>query len=232
MAKLTAVYVRLRCAVCKEIIICVEWGEPTEGEPYMGMPVFGSTDKAKAEGWRPCCCVEELDVLRYGWLCPEHREATSVPLEGLWPTRAPLDRIPAYAQRVTTDPVPGEPRDARQRRVYEWVGRTFGAANGEPYERARRFFEEAVELCQSEGVTRADLEKILAHVYGKAPGAPEQEAGGVGTTLLAYCESKGFSADQAEARELSRVLGIPADHFRQRHNDKALAGIAEPAPKE
>lgn len=119
-------------------------------------------------------------------------------------------------------------RDERQQRVYEWVRTTFGLANQDAHERALRFFEEAVELAQAEGVPENELVRIVQHVCAKPAGRPEQEAGGAGTTLLAYCASKGFSADDAERREFERVLTIPAEHFRQRHRVKSDAGIALP----
>lgn len=117
-------------------------------------------------------------------------------------------------------------RDERQQQVYEWVRTTFGLANQDAHERVLRFFEEAVELAQTEGVSEDELLRIVRHVLAKSPGAPEQEAGGAGTTLLAYCASKGFSADAAERREFERVLSVPAEHFRQRHQSKVDAGIA------
>lgn len=122
-------------------------------------------------------------------------------------------------------------RDERQADVYRWVGETFGLANLETQERCKRFIEEAIELCQAEGLTDAQVCSILVYVYDKEPGEVSQEVGGVGTTLLAYCEAKGISADEAEKKEFMRVLGMDPDHFRRRHNVKAEAGIANVAPR-
>lgn len=123
-------------------------------------------------------------------------------------------------------------RDERQRRVYDWVRTTFGLANQDAHERALRFFEEAAELAQAEGIPEEELLRVVQHVCAKPAGRPEQEAGGAGTTLLAYCEAKGFSADEAERQEFERVLAIPAEHFRRRHDVKAAAGIALPCSDE
>lgn len=122
-------------------------------------------------------------------------------------------------------------RDERQAAVYRWVGDTFGVANLETQERCKRFIEEAIELAQAEGLTEEQVCTIVAYVYERPPGEPYQEAGGVGTTLLAYCEAKDISADRAEADEFSRVLGMRPEHFRERHNIKAEAGIANRAPE-
>ena len=63
-------------------------------------------------------------------------------------------------------------------------------------------------------------------MFGKIAGEVQQEAGGVGITLLALCELHGFSAERAEAEELGRVLRLPPSHFRKRQNAKADAGVA------
>ena len=124
-------------------------------------------------------------------------------------------------------------RDERQRQVYDWVRTTFGLSNQDSRERALRFFEEAVELAQAEGLSERELLRVVEHVFAKPAGSVAQEAGGVGTTLLAYCESKGISADDAERREFERVLAIPAEHFRRRHKVKSDAGVAVPCdPRE
>jgi hypothetical protein len=122
-------------------------------------------------------------------------------------------------------------RDARQRAVLQWVGGTFGPLARTPYERAQRVLEEAVELGQAEGLTPERTRAVVDHVYGKPPGDPAQEAGGLGVTLLAYCEARGLSADGEEVREFDRVLSIDPAQFRARHNAKADAGLAVRAPE-
>lgn len=122
-------------------------------------------------------------------------------------------------------------RDDRQRAVVQWAGDTFGPDSLTPTERATRVLEEVVELAQAEGVPRERALAVLDHVYGKAPGDPAQEVGGIGVTLLAYCAVREISADAEEVREIARVLAIDPAHFRARHNAKADAGIAVPAPE-
>lgn len=118
-------------------------------------------------------------------------------------------------------------RDQRQRRVFDWVVETFGSANANVQERTRRLLEEAIELAQAEGLSLVEILNLAEHVYGKPPGAPAQEAGGIGATLLAYCEAKGLSADGCEDAEVQRVLGMDQSYFRRRHNRKAQAGVAD-----
>jgi len=122
-------------------------------------------------------------------------------------------------------------RDLRQVAVLQWVTETFGASASTPKERALRLLEEAIELAQVEGVEVGDVFAVAEHVYGKPAGTPAQEVGGVGVTLLAYCESRRISAETAEQHEFERVLSVDPAVFRARHNKKANAGIAAYAPE-
>lgn len=123
-------------------------------------------------------------------------------------------------------------RDVRKEQVRDWVVRCWGEGAVGVVERVERFFEEAAELTQAEGISRDRLAEIIRHVYDKEPGKPPQEVGGIGTTLLAYCAAKGISADECERRELSRILGKPVDHFRARHDAKVRSGLAQPIEAE
>lgn len=118
------------------------------------------------------------------------------------------------------------PRDARQAAVYAWVKETFGSATLNTKERALRFIEEAIELAQAEGLSKEQTRSVLDHVYAKPPGSIESEVGGVGVTLLGYCEAKGLSAEHEEVKEADRVSNIDPAYFRERHDKKAKAGIA------
>jgi len=117
-------------------------------------------------------------------------------------------------------------RDDRQRSVLRWVTETFGEQTLVLQERVMRFFEESVELAQAEGLTREEVLAVVEHVFKKPPGDPQQEAGGVGVTLLAYCAVRGFSADSPEETEFKRVVRIDPVRFRERQNVKADADIA------
>ena len=123
-------------------------------------------------------------------------------------------------------------RDDRQRATFQWVADTFGAPSTVSIERAFRVLEEAAELAQAEGMTVERAIDIVRYVFGKPAGDPAQEVGGLGVTLLAYCEARGLSADAEEQREFDRVLAIDPAHFRARHNKKADAGIAVRASEE
>lgn len=119
-------------------------------------------------------------------------------------------------------------RDSRQVRVAMWVEDVFGEVGLYRHERALRFIEEAIELAQAEGLTIEQVSKVAGHVFSKEKGDIAQEVGGVGITLLAYCEVVGVSADHAELTEYGRIMSLPGDYFRKRQNVKADAGIGVP----
>jgi len=123
-------------------------------------------------------------------------------------------------------------RDERQMIAFLWAKKVFGAECMTLDERAKRFFEEAVELAQACGLSQDEVTKIVAHVYSKRRGEIAQELGGVGVTLLTLALAAGLSADLEEWHELCRVVAKPDDQFRKRHNEKAAAGIATFAKKD
>lgn len=122
-------------------------------------------------------------------------------------------------------------RDGRQRVVMAWACRAFTVKIARnPIERCLRFFEEAAELVHALGLSRAQCDAILDRVFSRPKGNPEQEIGQVGLTLLALAECEGFSADEAEAAELKRILSLPDEHWRKRQNAKAEAGLGGKVP--
>lgn len=122
-------------------------------------------------------------------------------------------------------------RDARQRRFGNWL---MTAKGGELHgaEQAARVLEEAVELAQACRVDRDTAMNIVRAVYNGHPGDVAQEAGGVGVTLLACCETLGISADMAEAEELERVTTIPVAVFQHRQRQKRYHGLTPIVPRE
>jgi NTP pyrophosphatase (non-canonical NTP hydrolase) len=116
-------------------------------------------------------------------------------------------------------------RNVRQQKILRWAVTTFGADASTEAERITRFAEEAVELAQAAGLDKGKMLALVEHVYGKPVGERAQEVGGVGLTLLAYCEAAGLSAEAEERREWARALAFPADQIRKRQNAKADAGL-------
>jgi hypothetical protein len=96
-------------------------------------------------------------------------------------------------------------RFTRQIFVRQWVVNTFGVNAMGIEERILRFFEEATELAQACGLTKAAALRILNHVYSRPVGETPQEVGGVGVTLLALCAALDLGADELEELEVSRI---------------------------
>ncbi len=104
----------------------------------------------------------------------------------------------------TPKPVPKEP--TFQERVAPWMLECFGeeVANNQA-ERNHRFLEEALELVQSCGTTRAEAIQLVDYVFSRDVGDPDQEVGGVLVTLAALCLARCMDMHQCGEIELSRV---------------------------
>jgi hypothetical protein len=93
-----------------------------------------------------------------------------------------------------------------QNRVAPWMQECFGAEiSSDKVERNHRFIEEALELVQACGCSRADALRLVDYVYGRPVGVPEQEVGGVMVTLAALCLANGMDMHLAGDVELDRV---------------------------
>ncbi len=86
-------------------------------------------------------------------------------------------------------------------------------------ERNHRFIEEALELVQSLGCTKADVLMLVDYVYGRPLGAPPQEVGGVMVTLAALCLANELSMEGCGEEELERVWGL-VEKIRQKQLTK------------
>lgn len=93
-----------------------------------------------------------------------------------------------------------------QERVAPWLIECFGyevAADG--VERNHRFLEESLELVQSLGCTADEAHQLVDYVFGRDVGDPQQEVGGVMTTLGALCLANRMDMDDCAEIELKRI---------------------------
>jgi hypothetical protein len=98
-------------------------------------------------------------------------------------------------------------RPTFQQRLNDWVVSTFGQDNADNIvERNNRFGEEALELLQSTGMSREAVLDMVDYVYDRDIGEPEQEVGGVMTTLAALCTANGIDMDHAKEKEFARTI--------------------------
>jgi hypothetical protein len=72
-------------------------------------------------------------------------------------------------------------------------------------ERNHRFLEEALELVQARGCSRAHAHQLVDYVFDRPAGEPAQEVGGVMVTLAALCIAGDLDMHQAGETELARI---------------------------
>jgi hypothetical protein len=93
-----------------------------------------------------------------------------------------------------------------QARVHDWVVTCFGPEiAADRLERNHRFLEEALELVQANECTASEAHQLVDYVFGRRPGDPHQEVGGVMNTLAALCAASGLDMAKAGEDELARV---------------------------
>jgi len=114
-----------------------------------------------------------------------------------------------------------------QERTHAWALSTFGELALEPHERARRFLEEALELCQTQGVTHDEAHRLVDYVFERPIGEPRQELGGSMITLLLLAEVLGLDALGEALREQARVEqpGM-RERMQAKHARKVQQGVA------
>jgi anti-sigma factor RsiW len=92
-----------------------------------------------------------------------------------------------------------------QTRVGLWVRACFGPeAAADREKRNHRFFEEATEFVQANGMTREDCHKLVDYTFSRPAGNPTREAGAALLTLGAACEASGLHMHLAGEAELER----------------------------
>lgn len=112
-------------------------------------------------------------------------------------------------------------------RVASWLLTRFGlGVLASRQERAARVLEEAAELAQAEGLDLAQADRILVRVFSRPIGDPSQEAAGVMVTMLAWAHVATVDLLAVAEAEVQRIEGLPIEHFRRKHAEKAAAGTA------
>lgn len=97
--------------------------------------------------------------------------------------------------------------DAYQTQARAWAVTCFGVEDANNLtERAHRVLEEALELAQSLGCTRADAHTLVDYVFNRPTGLVSQEAGGVMLSLSVLCGAAGVNLGWNAISELQRVI--------------------------
>ena len=119
---------------------------------------------------------------------------------------------------------------AFQDRVWGWLGRCFTREVVENItERCDRALEEHLELLQSLGYDRDRIPALVDYVYGRPPGEPVQEVGGVMVTLAALCSVVGVDVEIAAEEEIDRI-SKPEVMLRIREKQASKRDIHSPLP--
>lgn len=93
-----------------------------------------------------------------------------------------------------------------QARVQPWMLECFGAEiAADKIERNHRFFEEATEAVQANGMTRSEAHQLVDYTFDRPVGELHQEIGGVMVTLAALCLASGQDMHAAGETELARI---------------------------
>lgn len=117
-------------------------------------------------------------------------------------------------------------RAARQQAVVDWGLRVFGDDARNRRILALRFLEEAVELCQTQGLKPHDLIAVKNRVFSRPPGDVKNEIGGVMVSLYCLAGELGLDVDNCEATEVVRIHTLPAEHFRAKQIEKKAQGLS------
>lgn len=92
-----------------------------------------------------------------------------------------------------------------QLHISQWATEVFGPEIASHIGlRCYRFFEEATELVQALGMTKAQCVEIMEYVYGRPVGEPAQEVGGTSVTLAALCAAAAINWQDAAWAEQER----------------------------
>jgi hypothetical protein len=95
-----------------------------------------------------------------------------------------------------------------QHRVGKWMQACFGAdISADRLERGDRLVEEVLELLQSVGYPPERVVALLAYVWDRPAGDPQQEVGGVMVTLAAFCAAHDLGMHTDGEAELDRIWG-------------------------
>lgn len=165
------------------------------------------------------------DVREYAYVLRLVPRGEQVPAEMVPVLRSQMQAAWKVRADRPTQPPPVGPF---QERVRPWLHECFGREVAENrVERNHRFIEEALELVQACGCTREHALQIVEYVYGRPPGEPHQETGGVMVTLAALCLAQGICMHTAAECELERVwqkIDVIRAKQARKARDSALPG--------
>ncbi|MFC6282197.1 MULTISPECIES: hypothetical protein [Polaromonas] len=124
------------------------------------------------------------------------------------------------------------PTESFQHRVARWMQACFGPEiAADRLERNHRFFEEATELVQANGMTRSEAHQLVDYTFDRPVGEPGKESGAVMLTLAALCGASRIDMQEAGETELKRVW-TKVDQIRAKQAAKPVNSPLPAAPQQ
>lgn len=112
--------------------------------------------------------------------------------------------------------------------LISWAVETFGTLAMDPIERTMRFFEEAIELAHTMGLSREKVDALVDRVFSRPAGEEGQEIAQTTLCLEALAACRGVDINTEAAKEIERILTRTKEHWRDRQNAKARENLATP----
>lgn len=114
----------------------------------------------------------------------------------------------------------------RQEKAYAWAAGVYG----EQRVRARRyqafrFLEEAMELCQTQGLSLEDFMRCAEYVSARKIGDTKTEIGDVRVCLDIMADNLGVSVDHCHTDALRRIHALDPEACRAKDDAKIAAGL-------
>lgn len=109
-----------------------------------------------------------------------------------------------------------------QSKVWDWGKACFGEIRfNNKATRGYRFIEEALELVQSTGITKGQVQQLVDYVFERPAGVPFQEFGGVALTLCSMASVNHFILEDCATVELQRCWDR-IEKIREKENAKPV----------
>jgi hypothetical protein len=114
----------------------------------------------------------------------------------------------------------------RQTRAMAWAATTYGEQRVRQRRyQAFRFLEEAMELCQTQGLTLEDFVRCAEYVAARKIGDTKTEMGDVHICMDIMAENLGLSLDHCHTTALNRIQSLDPEKCRAKDDAKIAAGL-------
>jgi NTP pyrophosphatase (non-canonical NTP hydrolase) len=117
-------------------------------------------------------------------------------------------------------------KDFFQKSIATWGKTNFGDIAYSKEERALRFLEEALELCQVCGVNKEVINHVAKVVYAKPVGGMEMELADAQLNLYALANVHGISLEEVTQSRFLGCLSKDSNYWQARQEKKYESGLS------